>query len=157
MQSNQARIGVGIAALVAIVALFVVFSGGDDEGETGSTNVAQTTESTVETVDSGDQGTGSEKPEKPAKPPKPEFTTIVVEGGQPVDGVADLTYKKGDDIRLEVKSDVDEEIHVHGYDLYEDVPAGGKAKFDFPATIDGVFEVELHGAAVQVAQLTVKP
>lgn len=153
MQSNQARIAVGIVSVLAIVALFVVFSGGDDENDT--TTAAQTSETTTGSEPAGGGGTGQE--EEPPKPPEPEFVTIVVKGGQPVDGVADLTYEKGDDVELEVKSDIDEHVHVHGYDLFEDVAAGGKAKFSFPAKIDGVFEIELEDSGVQIAQLTVKP
>jgi hypothetical protein len=153
MQSNQARIAVGAVALIVIVALFVVFSGGGEDQTTTTTEAAVTT--TTEAADSG--GEGADQRSQPAKPPKPEFKTIVVEGGEPVDGVADLSYEKGDEVRLEVKSDIDEELHVHGYDLYEDVAAGGKAKFSFPATIDGVFEIELEESGVQIAQLTVNP
>ena len=42
-------------------------------------------------------------------------------------------------------SDVADEIHVHGYDLKKDVPAGGSVRFSFPASIEGVFEIELEG------------
>ncbi|MFN8162742.1 MAG: hypothetical protein U0R26_02725 [Solirubrobacterales bacterium] len=41
-----------------------------------------------------------------------------------------------------MESDVSDEVHVHGYDLMKDVKAGGTVEFDFPASIEGVFEAE---------------
>ncbi len=83
--------------------------------------------------------------------------TIVVENGKPVGGVRDLTYNKGERIRFRVDSDVSDEIHVHGYDIMKDVEAGGSVSFDFPASIEGVFEAELEGRKEQIVELTVNP
>ena len=52
---------------------------------------------------------------------------------------------------------MDEEVHLHGYDVAMDVAAGGKVEFDVPATIDGVFEVELEDRVVPLAEITVTP
>ena len=54
-------------------------------------------------------------------------------------------------------SDVSDEVHVHGYDIMKDVEAGGSVSFDFPATIEGVFEAELEGRKEQILELTVNP
>jgi hypothetical protein len=83
--------------------------------------------------------------------------TIVVKNGEPVGGVQELEYSAGDQIRFEVDSDVADEIHVHGYDLMKDVPAGGTVSFSFPAEIEGIFEVELEGRKEQIAELRVNP
>lgn len=83
--------------------------------------------------------------------------TIVVRNGEPVGGIEELEYSAGDQIRFRVESDVADEIHVHGYDLMEDVPAGGAVSFDFPAEIEGIFEVELEGRKEQIAELRVNP
>ncbi|MEZ5077376.1 MAG: hypothetical protein R2725_08040 [Solirubrobacterales bacterium] len=83
--------------------------------------------------------------------------TIAIEGGEPVGGIEELEYDAGDQIEFTVESDVAEEIHVHGYDLMKDVPAGGSVSFSFPAEIEGIFEVELEGQAVQIAEIRVNP
>jgi hypothetical protein len=82
---------------------------------------------------------------------------IVVENGKPLGGVRDLTYNKGEQIRFKVDSDVSDEVHVHGYDIMKDVKAGGSVSFDFPASIEGVFEAELEGRKEQIIELTVNP
>lgn len=83
--------------------------------------------------------------------------TIVVKNGEPVGGVQELEYSAGDRINFDVRSDVADEIHVHGYDLMKDVPAGGAVSFSFPAEIEGIFEVELEGRKEQIAELRVNP
>jgi hypothetical protein len=83
--------------------------------------------------------------------------TIVVKKGKPVGGIQDLTYNKGEQIHFVVGSDVSDEIHVHGYDVMKDVEAGGSVSFDFPASIEGVFEAELESRGEQIIQLTVNP
>ncbi len=83
--------------------------------------------------------------------------TIVVKHGEPVGGVRGLTYDKGEQIHFVVDSDVSDEVHVHGYDIMKDVKAGGSVSFDFPASIEGVFEAELEGRKEQIVELTVNP
>lgn len=84
-------------------------------------------------------------------------TTIVIKHGKPVGGIAQLTYNKGEDVRFKVDSDVSDEVHMHGYDIMKDVKAGGSVSFDFPATIEGIFEAELEGRKEQILELTVNP
>jgi hypothetical protein len=84
-------------------------------------------------------------------------TIVIDKAGKPVGGIADLTYRKGDQIHFRVQSAVADEVHVHGYDLMKDVKAGGSVTYDFPATIEGVFEAELEGRKEQIVQLTVEP
>jgi pyruvate/2-oxoglutarate dehydrogenase complex dihydrolipoamide acyltransferase (E2) component len=153
MQSNAVRALVAIGSVAAIVVLFVVLSDGDDD-DSGSEQAAATT--TATTSEPAGATTDSEPAEKEEKR-EPAVDRIVVKGGEPKGGVQELTYVKGDRVRIEVSSDVDEHVHVHGYDLFEDVSAGGKAKFSFRADIDGVFEIELEDSGVQLAQLAVKP
>ena len=56
-----------------------------------------------------------------------------------------------------MRSDVSDEVHVHGYDLMKDVEAGQTVTFSFPADITGIFEIELEGAGKQIAELRVDP
>jgi hypothetical protein len=84
-------------------------------------------------------------------------TTIVIKNGAPVGGIAQLTYDKGEEVRFKVDSDVSDEVHMHGYDIMKDIKAGGSVSFDFPATIEGVFEAELEDRKEQILELTVNP
>ena len=132
MQS-RARALVVLGAIAAALALFLVLKGNDDSSDSGTTS-------------SGATSTTS----------KP-LVIQIGKDGKPVDGVAELTVSKGDDIRFTVDSAVSDEVHLHGYDIPKEVEAGGSVTFDVPATIEGEFEAELESRHEQILALTVNP
>lgn len=137
--------GIGVVAVAVVLLLVLKDDGGDDSGD-GTTTAAQP----------AGPPPGAEPTDK--APPEPEVTTIVLDGsGKPVGGVAEISVEAGDDVRFRVRSPVADEVHVHGYDISKEVPAGGTAAFDFPADIEGLFEVELHHGEEQIAELRVNP
>jgi hypothetical protein len=141
MNSNTTRVVAGIAVVAVAVVLFVLLK--DDDGSGG------------EKVDraGGPAGTATND----QADANPEVTTIAIRNGKPVGGIAKLTYDRGEQVRFKVESDVSDEIHMHGYDLTKDVQAGGSVSFDFPATIEGIFEAELEDRGEQILELTVNP
>lgn len=147
MNTRTALIGV-VLVVVAVVLLIVLSGGEDNGGETTTSGNA---------VGSEAKNGGGKKSEGETAP-QPEATTIEVgRDGKPVGGIAEITVSKGDEVRFRVESAIAEEIHVHGYDLMKDVPAGGTVSFDFPAEIEGIFEAELEGSAEQILELRVEP
>lgn len=145
MNSNRMRVAAGALVVIVAVVLFAVLQNGGDSDNASSDNNSTITGNSN---DRDSQGNGK------AAPPVP---TIVVRGGKPVGGIQDLTFDEGERIRFRVKSDVSDEIHVHGYDIAKEVEAGGSVSFDFPATIEGVFEAELEERGEQILELTVNP
>ncbi|MGH2957011.1 MAG: hypothetical protein ACRDL6_08470 [Solirubrobacterales bacterium] len=139
MQSIWARVVV-LAALAAAVALFVVLSGAEDEDSDAETETA-----------SEQTATGAQTPPVPV---------VQVRNGEPLGGVERIEVKKGDQVRLDVLlRPPEEEIHVHGYEITESA-AKGRVPLRFRADLDGIFEIEVHGAdgsEVQVAELRVTP
>lgn len=63
---------------------------------------------------------------------------------------------KGATVRLLITSDVDDEVHVHGYDVEKELPAGQQADVQFVADQAGLFEVETHESGIQLVQLEVR-
>jgi outer membrane lipoprotein SlyB len=88
--------------------------------------------------------------------PQPARIDIRVVGGKPVGGIEHATVAKGRPVVLTVHSDVADEVHLHGYDLHQDVDAGGTATIRFDAKIVGEFEAELESRKLQVLALTVR-
>jgi hypothetical protein len=78
-----------------------------------------------------------------------------VSGGNVQGGVQRHSIPVGSAVTVRVTSDVADEIHVHGYDLKQDVEAGSTAEISFTADIPGVFEVELENAGFKLADLEV--
>jgi hypothetical protein len=132
------RFPVACATMLAVAVL-----GGCGSSNDSSTSGAETTTTTgATTITTG--------------PAKPVTVSIVVQNGAPQGGIVRATVNKDDHVVLVVKSDVADEIHLHGYDKKTDVTAGGTARLPFVANIPGRFEVELESRSVQIADLTVR-
>lgn len=63
---------------------------------------------------------------------------------------------QGETVRLVVTSDVDDQIHVHGYEVEADLEAGRPTSVEFRADTPGVFEVETHEDGLELVQLEVR-
>lgn len=79
---------------------------------------------------------------------------VSVEGGE-VSGDTEAKVASGTDVTIEVTSEEDDRIHVHGYDLYGEI-SDGSGSVKFTADIPGVFEVELEEAGTRLVELTVE-
>jgi hypothetical protein len=134
-----------LALLVVAVALVLSACGSSSESTTASGGAGSG-------ADSGKSGSEAGKPAGKADVP-----TVVVRDGEPVGGVQELEFSAGEQIRFRVSSDAAEEIHVHGYDIAKDVPAGGTVEFDFPAELEGIYEAELEDLGVQIVELRINP
>jgi len=158
MQSNGGRALVAALAVVILVGGFFLLTGEEEAGEgSGDTANSTTTEATTTEGQPAGEDDGRPAEEKPKPEPESDEVLIVTEGGAPVDGVTELEFDAGDEIRFAVESDIPEEVHVHGYDIEQALEPGETTEFAFPADLDGIFEVELHGSATQIAELTVNP
>ena len=169
--SGVQRAGVVLGGLAVLLIVFVVLRGNDDNGSPSSSSAQQTTAASsgadpttsdpssgsTSTSTSTSTPTASTGSTSTATTPEPAVQTVRVVNGQPAGGIKTISYTKGDQVRLKVVSDTADEIHVHGYDLMKDVTAGGSVEFDFEATIEGRFEVELENAGTQIAMLEVDP
>jgi hypothetical protein len=138
---------VGIAIVVA-AGLYLVFRP-DDTDEPTATPPPATTEATT-TV------TTTAPPPPPPGPPPPAQVRIVVRGGLPVGGPRRVTVGRGRRVILNVTSDVSDHVHLHGYDLMQDVGPGMPARIAFRATRPGTVEAELEDRGVQIARITAR-
>ncbi|MDZ7673887.1 MAG: hypothetical protein U5K30_02290 [Acidimicrobiales bacterium] len=109
------------------------------------TPIAATTTITVE----GDSTT-----ETPVDEEAGQVIEITVSGGE-VTGGGRHEVALGERVTLRVTSDIDDHVHLHGYDVFQDVAAGEAAELTFEADIPGVFEVELEDSVIQLVELEV--
>jgi hypothetical protein len=153
MSRNQRLSFLGIAAAIAVVALvvFAAGGGGDDGAGDGATPAAQQTATPSATAEPQEAEPQPEETPTPRATPKPK-PTLLVAGEE-----KELEFTEGETVRFRARSDVQEEIHVHGYDLYVDLPPRKTVNVAFEATITGIFEIELHGTGELIAQLKVEP
>ena len=139
-----------LAILGLAISIGVAACGGGGDGSAGGTTTQETTTAATTTADTSEETVVPPTNETP-------FTAIriTVKGGRPVGGIQRPEVTLGDNAIIYVKSDVADEVHFHGYDLSQDVEAGGTVQIPFHATIPGRFEIELENSGVQLAELTV--
>jgi FtsP/CotA-like multicopper oxidase with cupredoxin domain len=138
----------GIAAVIAVVAVILLAGGGDETGDSGksASSDATPTASATATADDTAEATATATPKPKPKPP------LLQAGKEKA-----LTFKEGETVRFRVVSDEAEEVHVHGYDIKQELEPGKTETLSFKATITGIFEIELEGSGTLLAQLKVVP
>jgi hypothetical protein len=165
MNVRDRRLWLIVGAVAAMIVLFVLLRPSDDD-EAAATTAAATTAAETTTVTETETLTETAPgvavtEEQPAAttPAEPEVQRFAarIEGGTVVGGIQRWQVAQGDDVRIVVRSDVDDEIHLHGYDIEKSVGPGRPAIFAFGATIPGRFELESHESGGQIAQLDVQP
>jgi hypothetical protein len=127
------KIGSGVLLVAVVVVLFIVLNGGG----------------------SSDSGKGETVNGKAVS----GTPTIRLQDGEPVGGVEKFKVTSGDPVKFRVTSNIEGEVHVHGYDFEKPIKAGDSVSFDFPAKLEGGFEIELHhgGGENTIAELQVEP
>ena len=143
------RIATLIAAL-ALGAIGLAGCGGDDN----AADAVTTTETTTTTTTTTDTA-GETTPTTPA--PQPKVITIRVVGGQPQGGIQRPTIDQGEKVVLVVRTDSGDAVHLHGYNIEQEIVPGKPLRLPFTANIAGRFEVELHPTDTLLAVLEVKP
>ncbi len=134
-----------IAVVIAIVAIVVLADSSEDDS--GSETSATATPTPTEASPAEETPTPTPT-ETPTPPPPPLLTA---------DKVTELEATEGETVRFRARSATDDEVHVHGYDLMQDAPAGETITMSFKADITGIFEIEFEDAGKEIGKLTVEP
>jgi hypothetical protein len=87
---------------------------------------------------------------------EPVIIRITAVNGRPVGGIQRPTVKKGQTVRLVVKTNVGTQVHLHGYNIEKNIKKGVPTVIQFVAKVQGRFALELHPMDAQLAQITVK-
>jgi heme/copper-type cytochrome/quinol oxidase subunit 2 len=120
------------AALVAALA-----GCGEDASGTASTPAPTTASATTATSPASPKATSTPTDDAVA-------VDITIEGRSITPAPSRVEVPVGSTVRLTVTSDVDNMVHIHGYDIEKDLPAGKAVTTEFVADQEGLFEVETH-------------
>lgn len=85
-----------------------------------------------------------------------ELVEVAITDGQVQTDRSRVDISVGTMVRIAVRSDVDDEVHVHGYDLFVPVSPGEPAELEFTADLPGAFEVEAEHSGIELFQLRVR-
>ena len=151
-------------AVLPAVGVLVLAGCGDEGGGAGSTP------SSSAPATSGPPVTVMPTASTPATPPKnatPSNTTdpsgdeadvnveVTIAGGKVSPSGTSIKVAAGNTVKIVGTSDVDEELHVHGYDKTLELKPGKPSSLTFKADTKGTFEVETHESGKLVAKLVV--
>jgi hypothetical protein len=62
---------------------------------------------------------------------------------------------QGDQLEVAIQSGVEDQFHLHGYDIFKDLQPGQKTTFNITLETPGEFEAELHHTEAQLFKLQV--
>jgi FtsP/CotA-like multicopper oxidase with cupredoxin domain len=157
MSRTSRFVSIGVAVVIAVVAVVLLRpDSGSDEADNPPTQQPQSSQE-----DSA--GKSASEPTATAEAaPEPPPVEVSVRNFKVAGGVKRIEAEKGDTVRLLVRSDADDEIHVHGYELKKAVSPRKPARFVFQAKLEGEYEIEAHEAEHQgldplIARLVVTP
>jgi len=148
------RIALALGALAVAVVLFLLLRPEGDDDEAATTSAPATTTATGPATTTN--GATTEPVSTTTAPAQPEPVRVVFRDGRVRGGVQTFSFEQGDRIRLIVRADVADHVHVHGFDLFTDVAPGRPAQFTFRADLTGSFEVELEDRGVPLVELQVR-
>ena len=151
-------LGVGAGVAVLAVVLFLLLRPDDDSENTAATTpTAQTTTEETTTEETTTEETTTEETTTTEPADQPQRLVVRVENGGPVGGAQDYEIEQGKQVVFIVRADVEDEVHIHGYDYTAAVAPNQQAKITFTADEPGEFEVELEQRVVPIAHLIVSP
>jgi hypothetical protein len=130
---------------VAVLLLLAACASGSDS--------ARTAVSATTTSGSPGAGIASGEP-NPAAPVV--VVNVSVRDGKVTPKPHRVDVKLGANVRLQVTSDEDDVLHVHGYEVEEPLEAGHTTTVELTADQPGVFEVETHESELLLLQLAVR-
>jgi hypothetical protein len=138
----------GLLALGLVFLLLVPACGGMDDEEgapaTEPTGPAETTEAATTTATTTE-----------AAPEGPRTIRVAYRGGKVSGDTGTVRVSRGTSVRLVVRADVEDEVHVHGYDLTAGVAPGHPARIEFEADQRRRFIVELEHLHLHLFRLRV--
>ena len=70
---------------------------------------------------------------------------------------SELDARQNDNVTINLRSDTDGEVHLHGYDIAFETKAGQVVSHTFKADKTGTFEIEWESTSTHLGELVVNP
>jgi hypothetical protein len=141
-----------VLLISALALLALPACGGSDDSAGGTGNQTITS---VETQDITTVETTTEETTTEAEPAGPITIRIAYKGGKLSGDTGTVRIPRGEQVRLIVHADIEDEVHLHGYDLAAEVTPGHQARINFEADQRGKFIAELEHLKLHIVTLRV--
>ncbi|MFT3970198.1 MAG: cupredoxin domain-containing protein [Micropruina sp.] len=100
--------------------------------------------------------TSSSNPTLASSSSAPTTITIELADGKVSPNGSRIDLTKGETFVLDITSDRDDEVHVHGFDKEIEVKAGKRVRVEMVADRTGRYEVESHHPELLIAVLQIR-
>lgn len=135
-----------LLAAATLLTLSACASGGDSQ--------SATTPATPSTSGAASSPSGSPSATEEERDQVVEVRVSVADG-KVKPATRRVEVERDSQVRLLITSDVDDDVHVHGYDVEATLEAGRTTTVELVADQQGVFEVETHDGGLTLLQLQV--
>jgi plastocyanin len=149
------------AVLPALAVLALAGCGTEEPGAGGgqsSTSASPTPTETPSTVATPTTPTKVSTPSNTADPSGETADVNIdatIAGGKVSPGTQTVKASVGQKVKITVTSDIDDQLHVHGYDKEVELKPGKPGSVTFTADTKGTFEIETHESGKLLAKLVV--
>jgi hypothetical protein len=152
MNPQFRKVALIAAALGLLLSLFLALRPDGDEEATTTIGATTTQPTTGGTTTEAPPATTEPEPATTAEPTGTVEFRIVAGGA-----IERGKVRTGRKVRIVATAEVEDEVHLHGYDLSAEVTPGKGAEIEFEATIPGQFQIELENRHQLIGVLEVGP
>jgi len=138
---------VGLALAVALTAC-----GSGDEAPGGATS---STSSSTSSASPSSSPSASSSSSTSATTPAGRTLEVTVTGSKVSPPPGTVKLGVGETLTLTVTRDHDDELHIHGFDVEEELPAGRPVSVELTGKAPGVYEVETHHPELRLLKIAV--
>ncbi len=98
-----------------------------------------------------------QEPQTSAALPQPKTFELSIKNKKLSSGSETINVTEGEKVVLKITSDIQEELHLHGYDISVDLEKDTPAELSFTASISGRFVFELEKSKTDLGAVEVAP
>nr|WP_310153097.1 cupredoxin domain-containing protein [Phycicoccus sp. 3266] len=139
----------GCAALVAGLAA----CGAAPSSGTSSNDASSAATSTASSSSPSPSGSSSASS---SSSPAQRTVTVTVRGSRVTPAPRTVELGVGETMTLTVTSDHADQLHVHGFDIEKELPAGTPVSVELTGESPGVYEVETHHPELRLLKIAVR-
>jgi heme/copper-type cytochrome/quinol oxidase subunit 2 len=143
------------AALPTLAVLALAGCGTDEPGTGGQESTPAGSPSQTPSTVATPKGSGPSNTADPSGETADVNIDVTIAGGKVSPSTQTVKANAGQTVKITVTSDVEDQLHVHGYDKEVDLMPGKPGSVTFTADIKGTFEIETHESGKLLAKLVV--
>jgi len=136
------------AGLALALSLAGCGASGDDPASSGTTGSGSTSSST--------SASSSSSSSSPSSSPSGRTIEVTVEGSKVTPAPTTVDLGVGEKLTLTVTSDHADQLHIHGFEVEQDLVAGQPTTVTVTGDQPGVYEVETHHPELRLMKIAVR-